>query len=87
MTVVLWIGTALGAMAGLLHGLHLYRRWAAWPGAVGASPTAAGRRKAIYRSLWALAIWTLFGSYLLVLWILGALGYSVSRLFPRRGTG
>jgi hypothetical protein len=77
MTTVLWIGTALGAVAGFLHAIHLYRRWAARPG-------SGGRLVAIYRGLWAFGLWTLFGSYLLVLWLIGAAAYVLCRLSPKR---
>jgi branched-subunit amino acid ABC-type transport system permease component len=68
----LWIGSALGAVPGLLHGIHLYRQQAARP------LTGA------YYGLWAFALWTLFGSYLLAFWILGALAMGIARLLPRR---
>ena len=76
-TTVLWVGTALGAVAGLLHAFHLYRRWAAQPG-TGGTPAA------IYRGAWALGLWTLFGTYLLVLWIIGVAGYFCCRMRAKR---
>ena len=37
---------------------------------------------ALYHGLWTFALWTLFGSYVLAFWILGAVGQSVARLIP-----
>ena len=33
---------------------------------------------------WAAALWTLFGTYLVVLWAVGAVAYAVARLAQRQ---
>ncbi len=75
MDVFLWAGTALGAGLGVLHGVYLYRRH-----------SARGKARSLYTAVWAFALWTLFGSYVLAFWILGFVGQSVARLAPRRRT-
>ena len=68
----LWSGAVLGALFGVLHAAQVYRRRMADEGA---SP---GR--AAYFALWTVALWTLFGAYLLAFWIIGAVGLAISRL-------
>ena len=74
----LWIGSALGALLGLLHGTYLFQQVA---------PRARARRipggpaQGLYYGLWAFTLWTLFGSYVLALWLLGVLAYPIVRLF------
>jgi hypothetical protein len=75
MHVFLWIGSALGAVLGLLHGVYLYRQQAA---------AAGGRAMGLYYGVWAFALWTLFGSYVRAFWILGLVAHTISRLAPRR---
>jgi len=70
----LWIGTVLGAFAGLFHGVQVCRQQIAATGS-----RAAG----LYYGAWAIALWTLFGAYILAFWILGAVAYSVTRLVPQ----
>jgi site-specific recombinase len=76
MATLLWIGSLLGVVIGTLHAVHLYRRHVA--------QTPADQAGAVYRGLWALGLWTLFGSYVLVLWIIGVVAYAVSKVIPRR---
>ena len=73
MSTFLWIGTGLGAFFGFLHGAYLYRQQIA----------VRGRLTGLYYGIWAFALWTLFGAYVLVFWILGFIGYSIVRLAPR----
>jgi len=72
MTEFLWIGTGLGAALGILHAICVFRQ----------QRTVAGRGvgTAAYFALWTVALWTLFGAYLLFFWILGATGLAVSRV-------
>lgn len=76
----LWIGSALGAVLGLLHGIYLYRQQTARALARG---TTSGRAIGLYYGLWAFALWTLFGAYVLAFWILGSIAYWIARLVPR----
>jgi hypothetical protein len=69
MDVLVWIGTVLGAAIGLAHAAYLWRV---------TTQLGAGQGLALYRGAWAITLWTLFGSYVLVLWIIGAIAYGVS---------
>jgi hypothetical protein len=70
----LFIGTVLGAAVGVLHAIHLYRCRKA--------EGQNGSLAAAWFALWALGLWTLFGAYLLLFWIIGAAGMLASRLIP-----
>lgn len=75
MMAFIWIGTSLGAVLGLLHGISVFRQ----------QSTRAGGSfgKALYFALWTLALWVVFGAYVLAFWILGAVGLTLSRLGKR----
>jgi hypothetical protein len=75
----LWLGTFFGAVFGVLHAVHVYRRRV--------EEDAAGPGRAAYFALWAVALWTIFGAYLLAFWIIGAVGLAVSRLRRPAETG
>lgn len=74
----LLVGTVLGAAIGLVHAIHLYRRRLFEGG--GKALAAA------WFALWALALWTLFGAYVLAFWILGAVWMGLASLTPARRT-
>jgi len=77
MSILLWTGTILGAAIGLAHAVYLWRTTRQGTGGAGV---------ALYRGVWALALWTLFGTYVLVLWIIGVIGVALTgRLTGRRG--
>ena len=81
MATFLWAGSALGAVLGLFHGIHLFRQQAARTAHRGTIlSTAIG----LYYGVWAFALWALFGTYVLAFWILGSAGYAISRLRPER---
>ena len=81
MTAFLWAGGMLGAILGLGHGCYLYRQQVARNAHRGAiRGTAVG----LYYGVWAFALWALFGAYVLGFWILGCVGYAISRLRPAR---
>ena len=66
----LWAGSLLGLLLGLCHGVDLWRR--------------QGGGRGVYAALWALVLWTLFGSYVLAFWILGLLLRGLARVLARR---
>ena len=72
MSSVLWIGTGLGALFGFLHGVYVYRQ----------QISLHSRATGLYYGIWAFTLWTLFGAYVLVFWILGFIAYSIARLAP-----
>lgn len=75
MDMFLWIGSALGATLGFLHAIYLYRQMSAR--AVNTGGTGINGRS-LYTAIWTFALWTIFGSYILLFWLIG----SVARL-PR----
>lgn len=87
MNTIVWIGSLLGLVIGSLHAVHLYRRRVAdarESAAGGATADlATAHLEGAYYGLWALALWVIFGTYVLVLWVIGAVAYSIFRLFPR----
>ncbi len=91
MNTIVWIGSLLGLVIGSLHAVHLYRRRVAdarESATAGATAhLATAHLEGAYYGLWALALWVIFGTYVLVLWVIGAVAFSIFRLFPRRGGG
>ena len=79
MASFLWIGSALGAALGLLHGIYLYRQQTA---RALASSTTSSRAVGLYYGIWAFALRTLFGAYVLAFWIVGSIAYWIARLVP-----
>lgn len=68
---------ALGAVLGLAHGYWIYRQVSARH-STGAG--LSGRARGVYYALWTLALWTVFGTYVLAFWILGSVCYPVVQL-------
>jgi hypothetical protein len=83
MSEYLLLGSVVGAVLGLTHGISVYRQIAA-RNSTGIGP--GGSLQGLYYALWTFALWTLFGSYVLVFWLLGALGYPIVRLIRGLGT-
>jgi len=77
MSWVLWIGLVVGAVLGLLHGAYVYRV-VAMPGG------AAAHVRAGYYAIWTLALWLVFGTYVLVLWLVAVVAYAIARPFRWR---
>lgn len=69
MTAFLWIGTSLGAILGMLHGLLVARQQFAATGC---------HVRALWFALWSVALWTFFGAYLLAFWLVGAATFALS---------
>ncbi len=85
MATIVWMGSLLGLVIGSLHAVHLYRRRVADAGE-SATGGATAHLEGVYYGLWALALWATFGTYVLVLWVIGAVAYSIFRMVPRRGS-
>lgn len=68
----LFVGTILGAVFGALHAPLVYRNRIADEGATSL--------RAGYFAIWAFALWTLFGAYVLAFWLIGFSGLAVSRI-------
>lgn len=79
MTDALLIGTSVGAVIGLLHACQVYRGLVGeFPNALDQRP-AATRAYAAYSALWTFLLWTAFGSYVLFLWVVSVIVYSIYR--------
>ncbi len=77
MNSVVWAGMIVGAVLGLLHGGYVYR-------VVSLPGGAAAHARAGYYALWTLFLWLLFGPYVLVLWIISVVAYTIARPFQWR---
>ena len=77
MTALMWTGSLVGALFGLAHAAYIYRAISA-QAAVG---TSENHTRAVYFALWIFVLWVLFGSYVLVLWLVGAMLYIVFKMF------
>jgi hypothetical protein len=75
----LLLGTVLGAVLGALHAPLVFRQRIVDGGL---SPAGAA-----YFALWAFALWTLFGAYLLAFWLIGAAGMAASQVSSVGRTG
>ncbi len=73
MNTVLWAGTAVGVVFGLAHAGYVYRLVA-----------VDGQLRAGYYALWTLGLWLLFGTYVLVLWVISVVAYAIARPFRWR---
>jgi len=71
-------GSLLGTLFGLAHARYVYKTVAnaRVSGEFGNSQSAAG-----YYAFWTLALWVLFGTYLLVFWLASVIFYTVFKLW------
>lgn len=68
----LWLtGAVVGGVVGCVHAVGVYRRCARAPARGGLD----GRARAAYYAAWTLALWVLFGAYVLIVWLLGMVLY------------
>ena len=81
MALFLWIGCACGATLGLLHALYLYRQIAARNSTAGAPDI---NRRGLYYGIWTFVLWTVFGSYVLAFWLIGAIASALIGLRPKK---
>ncbi len=85
------IGSSVGAVLGLVHAVAVYaRRTGEIPERKAKHPIAV-RAGAAYYALWTLFLWVLFGPYVLSLWVIGTVLYTLAgalkactRLIPSR---
>jgi hypothetical protein len=73
MNTVLWAGTVVGAVFGMLHAVYVYRLVA-----------VDGHIRAGYYALWTLGLWLVFGTYVLVMWVISVVAYAIARPFRWR---
>lgn len=81
MSSLLVAGILFGAIVGILHAIQIIVARASGPGSMA---------KAMWHAIWFFALWTVFGPYVLAIWLIGAVLLALSRLVsaPRteRGT-
>lgn len=75
MAAFLWVGAGIGALMGVLHSVLMFRQKRAGVG--------SGFGMALYFSVWTLALWTLFGPYLLFFYLLGGAAMLGAKLFSK----
>ena len=76
MSTLLMIGTAVGAIVGLVHaGYVYYHRTREDPKRLAEHPVRV-RANAAYFALWTLVLWTAFGSYVFNLWLISVVIYT-----------
>lgn len=74
---LMWIGSMVGALLGLAHATYVFRVVAKSVPS-GVSPNYPG---AVYFAIWTFGLWVLFGTYVLVLWVVGGVLYLVFKAF------
>ncbi len=71
----------VGAAVGLLHAGYVYRRVATeGPRSLDAHPFVT-HALAGYYALWTLGLWVLFGTYVVVLWLISVVFYAIHKVF------
>ena len=86
MSVTLIIGSLVGALIGAVHARDLFRRGTSRRGGTPRRRPPRATARAAYYGLWALVLWTLFGSYILHLWLVAAVIYGCRRVVRRPAT-
>ncbi len=77
MTILLLIGSSIGAVIGFLHACYVYRQEVGeLPNALSERPVRA-RASAAYYALWTFVLWAVFGSYVLFLWVVSIIAYGI----------
>ena len=69
--IVTTTGSMLGAIFGLAHAIYVYRVMVQHP----AGKNTSANHTALYAAFWTVALWVVFGTYLMLLWLLGCLLY------------
>ena len=70
-----WVGAALGFVVGFINFLSIVSS------RLGIAELSA--QKTLWIGLWIWALWTIFGSYVLVFWIVGLILFGATRLLHR----
>ncbi len=70
MSTLVIIGSFIGLLLGLVHAQGVYAQRVRDAGPSARTSPVRVRLDAAYRASWTTALWTLFGTYVLVLWLL-----------------
>ena len=74
---VMTAGTAVVALLGLAHAIHIFRTVATNV----PSGVSTNYPRAVYFAAWTFGLWVLFAPYVLGLWIVGVLLYLIFKAF------
>jgi hypothetical protein len=70
MSTLMIVGSTVGAILGIVHAWGVYVQRIRDAKLRGVAPGVGGRLEAAYRALWTATLWTVFGTYVLVLWLI-----------------
>lgn len=76
----LWVGSSIGAVIGLIHGVCLFKNISTRTSASKVSV------RSVYYALWTFILWTIFGSYVLFFWLVGVFANLSSRMISGRNS-
>ena len=79
MDMLVWVGTIIGMSFGLFHAVYVYRFAVTEPPA----DSASSRVRSFYYAFSTFVLWALFGTYVLVLWLVGAVFFAVFKAFRK----
>jgi hypothetical protein len=83
MDTVMTMGYVVGAIFGPVHAVYVYRSLVTDGLARAEGHAVRSRLKAIYYAIWTLAMWLLFGTYVVVLGGLSLVAYPLWLMFRR----
>ncbi len=74
---LMWTGSVIGVLLGLVHAMYVFN-------VVAGRGVPSGSRNYLrgnYFAFWTFLLWILFGTYILVLWIIGMFFYLVFKAY------
>ena len=86
MSTTLILGSAVGLLIGAIHAFGLFRSNAKRSYGGNAEGQLRPKARAAYYGLWALVLWTAFGSYVLYLWLFAVALYACRGVARRLST-
>ena len=75
--MLVWVGTIVGVVLGVAHAVYVYRVVAHGVPALPQPDQIRG----IYYAFWTVLLWTLLGSYVFILWLVGTAMYLMFKAF------
>lgn len=76
----LMAGVLFGAAVGVVHACAVFAAQLRYGARPAHAPVRAAYLRAAWFALWTFALWVLFGSYVLLLWLVGLLLHIAARL-------
>jgi hypothetical protein len=81
MNTAILIGSVVGAGLGLMHATALARRMFARADSLAPGFSLGSLGTPLYFGFWTLLLWTVFGSYVLYLWLIACVVFAAHRLW------